>query len=121
MGKTIRGITSESIRLLEGYPWPGNVRELENVIERAVIVSMGSQLELGEWLPKPSVTQTGARMPRLEELDRDHIIKALELTAWRVSGERGAAKLLGLKPTTLDARMKKLGIRKKESSTPNIS
>jgi len=121
IGKRVETIPEKTMNALHDYSWPGNVRELENVIERAVIVSMGSQLELGEWLPKPSVTQTGARMPRLEELDRDHIIKALELTAWRVSGERGAAKLLGLKPTTLDARMKKLGIRKKESSTPNIS
>jgi len=121
IGKRVETIPEKTMNALLDYSWPGNVRELENVIERAVIISTGSQLALGESLPKASVTQTGARMPRLEELDRDHIIKALELTAWRVSGERGAAKLLGLKPTTLDARMKKLGIRRKESSTPNIS
>jgi len=121
LGKRVETIPEKTMNALLGYPWPGNVRELENVIERAVIVSMGSQLELGEWLPKPSVPQTGARILMLEELEREHIIKTLELTGWRVSGERGAAKLLGLKPTTLDARMKKLGITKKAIGASNIS
>jgi len=119
--RELRALTPEVLACLRRYAWPGNVRELENVIERAVIVSMGSQLELGEWLPKPSVPQTGARILMLEELEREHIIKTLELTGWRVSGERGAAKLLGLKPTTLDARMKKLGITKKAIGASNIS
>ncbi|MDZ4339965.1 MAG: helix-turn-helix domain-containing protein [candidate division NC10 bacterium] len=60
------------------------------------------------------------RILTLQELEREHIIKALELTGWRVSGERGAAKLLGLKPTTLDARMKKLGIKRKQIIASNI-
>jgi transcriptional regulator with GAF, ATPase, and Fis domain len=59
------------------------------------------------------------RILTLQELEREHIIKALELTGWRVSGPKGAAKLLGLKPTTLDARMKKLGIRRKQISASN--
>ena len=106
----------------DNYEFFGKVRQqLENVIERGVVVSMGSKLDLGEWLPKPSVPQTGARILMLEELEREHIIKTLELTGWRVSGERGAAKLLGLKATTLDARMKKLGITRKGASASNIS
>jgi len=121
LGKRVETIAEKTMNALHDYSWPGNVRELENVIERAVIVSMGSQLELGEWLPKPGITEMGARILMLEELEREHIIKTLELTGWRVSGERGAAKLLGLKPTTLDARMKKLGITRKGASTSNIS
>jgi len=121
LGKRVETIAERTMNALLEYSWPGNVRELENVIERAVIVSMGSQLELGEWLPKQSVPLTGARILMLEELEREHIIKTLELTGWRVSGERGAATLLGLKPTTLDARMKKLGITRKGASASNIS
>jgi len=121
LGKKIEKIPQKTMEALLNYPWPGNVRELENVIERAVIISKGSQLDLGEWLPKPGVTRTGERMLTMEELEREHIIRALELTGWRVSGERGAAKLLGLKPTTLDARMKKLGVTKKGVNTSNIS
>jgi len=121
LGKRVETIAEKTMNALHDYSWPGNVRELENVIERAVIVSMGSQLELGEWLPKPGITEMGARILMLEELEREHIIKTLELTGWRVSGERGAAKLLGLKPTTLDARMKKLGITRKGASASNIS
>jgi len=121
LGKRVETIAEKTMNALHDYSWPGNVRELENVIERAVIVSTGSQLELGEWLPKPGITEMGARILMLEELEREHIIKTLELTGWRVSGERGAAKLLGLKPTTLDARMKKLGITRKGASTSNIS
>lgn len=121
IGKRIETITQKVMEDLLAYPWPGNVRELENVIERAVIISQGSQLELGEWLPKAGVTETGGRMLTVEELEREHILKALEFTGWRVSGERGAAKLLGLKPTTLDARMKKLGITRKGVNASNMS
>ncbi len=113
LGKRIETIPQPTMEALKAYPWPGNIRELENVIERAVILSRGSQLELGEWLPKPGVSPQGTWIPTLEELEREHILHVLELTGWRVSGEKGAAKLLGLKPTTLEARMKKLGITRK--------
>ena len=112
LGKRIETIPQKTMDALRAYPWPGNVRELENVIERALVLSQGPQLELGEWLPKPRVTPTGARVPTLEELESEQIIKTLEMTGWRVSGEKGAAKLLGMKPTTLEARMKKLGIKR---------
>ncbi len=112
LGKRIETIPQKTMEALRAYPWPGNIRELENVIERAAILSRGSQLELREWVPIPGVSSQGSRPPTLEEVEREHILNALELTGWRVSGERGAGKLLGLKPTTLEARMKKLGIKR---------
>ena len=99
---------------LRQYAWPGNIRELEHVIERAVILTEGSTLE-------PIELSTGARgggvvssVMTLEERERLHIMDILEQTGWRVSGKYGAAELLGLKPTTLEARMKKLGITRKK-------
>jgi transcriptional regulator with GAF, ATPase, and Fis domain len=112
-GKKIEVIPPKIMEALQAYSWPGNVRELENIIERAVILSQGSRLNPGEWLPKPSATLRASRIPTLAELEREHIISVLETTGWRVSGERGAAKLLGMKPTTLEARMKKLRIERK--------
>lgn len=112
-GKRIEAIPENVMKALQAYPWPGNVRELENIIERAVIVSSGSRLRIGDWLPKASpLSAKAARIATLEEMEREHILEVLELTRWRVSGEKGAAKILGLKPTTLEARMKKLGIHR---------
>lgn len=113
MGKHIETISQKAMQSLQAYPWPGNVRELENVIERAVIISPGAQLALGDWIPRPFVALNGKRLLTITELERNHILEMLELTGWRVSGEAGAARLLGLKPTTLEARMKKLGIKRK--------
>lgn len=113
LGKSIETIPQRALDSLLAYSWPGNVREVENVIERAVILSPGPQLELGDWLPAPGARAPETRVPTLEEIERDHIVAVLEITGWRVSGERGAAKVLGLRPTTLEARMKKLGITRK--------
>ncbi len=112
IGRKIESIPQKVMDMLQAYRWPGNVRELENVIERAVIVSSGKQLELGDWLPKSTGSSGASQTPTLEELEKEHILDMLELTGWRVSGEKGAAKILGMKPTTLEARMKKLGIRR---------
>jgi len=112
IGKNIEGIPSKVMDDLQAYHWPGNVRELENIIERAVIVCHGNQLQLSDSLPKDAATIGAARTPLLEKVEKGHIIEVLELTDWRVSGEKGAAKILGLKPTTLEARMKKLGIKR---------
>ncbi len=111
LGKNIESIPQAAMNALMAYDWPGNVRELENVIERAVILTTGTELELGDWLTA-SATAGPSRIPTLEELERDHIIRVLEATGWRVRGEAGAAALLGLKPTTLEARMKKLGVER---------
>jgi formate hydrogenlyase transcriptional activator len=86
------------------------VRELANVLERSVIISRGTTLELGDWVSLP-IEPVPMRAPATpEEVSRHQILEALERTGWRVSGPRGAAQLLGLKPTTLEARMKRLGI-----------
>jgi transcriptional regulator with GAF, ATPase, and Fis domain len=113
MGRKIETIPQTAMDVLLAYGWPGNVRELENVIERSVILSPGTRLELGDWLPKQGLSSSAKPIPTLEELEREHIIGVLEKTGWRVSGEKGAAKLLNIKSTTLDARIKKLGIKKK--------
>jgi transcriptional regulator with GAF, ATPase, and Fis domain len=107
MGRTIEKISQKSIDMLRQYSWPGNIRELRNVIENAMIISTGKILKL---IPPVEQSLNVAKDLKLEVVERNHIIDVLEKTSWRVSGERGAAKLLGLKPTTLESRMKKLGI-----------
>jgi len=92
------------------YDWPGNIRELENVIERALILSINNTLENGEWMPTAIQSTGKLSFSKLEDVERDHIIETLKKVNWKVSGEKGAAKILGLNPTTLEARMKKLGI-----------
>jgi transcriptional regulator with GAF, ATPase, and Fis domain len=108
-GKPIESIAKESMRELQGYHWPGNVRELRNVIERAVIISTGRHLHVS--LPKASPQAAPASMA-LADLEVAHIRAVLEGTNWRVRGAGGAAERLGLKPTTLESRMAKLGIRR---------
>lgn len=105
-------LTKKVINDLTAYSWPGNIRELENIVERAVIISKGNKLDLGHSLPKTGRQSQRSQFPTLEELERAHILKTLKHTHWKVSGENGAAQLLGLKRTTLEARMKKLGIER---------
>jgi formate hydrogenlyase transcriptional activator len=110
MGKSIETIGERAMRELTAYSWPGNVRELQNVIERAVILSRRSHLELDETFAAPGAATRTEPGRTLEEIEREHILSVLESVGWRVSGERGACGILGLKRTTLEARMKKLGI-----------
>lgn len=112
MGKKIDKIQKKVMAQFISYEWPGNVRELENVIERAIIVSSGGQLELGDSLSKAKDRQIVREISTLKYAEREHILDALESRGWRVSGERGAAKLLGLKPSTLESKMKKLGVKR---------
>ena len=107
-GKTFSGISPASLSVLERYPWPGNVRELQNVIDRAAIVSSGPLLEVGNSLDGERRRAVGT----LEEVERAHIEQVLEEMGWVIEGAHGAAKLLGLKPSTLRGRMRKLGIEK---------
>ena len=112
-GKSIESISKDSLRELQRYPWPGNVRELRNVIERAIIVATSPQLvvaapRLGQ-RPVPQAAMT------LFALEVDHIRSVLESTNWRVRGPAGAAERLGLKPTTLESRMARLGITRKRA------
>jgi formate hydrogenlyase transcriptional activator len=112
MGKKIGPPSDDVMRRLCSYPWPGNVRELQTVIERAVILTSKGRLEIAEIAPSPSGGAPRRRGRTLEDVERDHILAVLEETSWRVSGDRGAAKILGLKRTTLEARMQRLGIRR---------
>lgn len=111
MGKSIERIAKRDLDALVNYPWPGNIRELRNVIERAMIVSDGKALvvDLPEQSREPAAP-SGATT--LDEIEARHIVAVLERTKWRVRGSHGAAELLGIKPTTLEARMKKHGIRR---------
>jgi len=110
LGKKIDRIPERMITALQRYQWPGNIRELEHVIERAVILSEGPELEPIDWF-SPSENKAGlVKVMTLEDMERQHIRDILEQTNWRVSGDKGAAAILGLKPTTLEARMKKLRI-----------
>ena len=110
LGKNIDRIPEGMITALQRYQWPGNIRELEHVIERAVILSEGRELEPIDWLSKSDNKAGDPKTLTLEAMERQHILDILDHTNWRVSGEKGAAAILGLKPTTLEARMKKLGI-----------
>ena len=109
MGKSIEQIPKKTIDMLQSYSWPGNGRELRNVIERAMILNSGQTFHIDRIRSE----DLEAEQPvRLEEVERRHIVDMLERTGWRVSGKKGAAEILGLKPTTLEARMKKLGIER---------
>ena len=112
LNRTIETIPSETLDLLVNYSWPGNVRELENLIERAVIVSTGPVLRIpaGE-LKSPSEPAPGSE-ETLEAAERAHILKALDAARWVLAGPAGAASRLGMKRTTLQSRMKKLGIQR---------
>jgi PAS domain S-box-containing protein len=110
LGKHIASIPVSVMNALQEYQWPGNVRELENVLERAVINSSGPKLHLVDELKKPPKDLTTAKKA-LIEVERDYIVRVLEQTHWKVSGQNGASEILGLDRSTLRARMRKLGIR----------
>ncbi|MBN1559095.1 sigma 54-interacting transcriptional regulator, partial [candidate division KSB1 bacterium] len=110
-GKTFDSVPQHVMDRLEEYHWPGNVRELENIVERAVITSSEKKFAIGDWLPADN-SQGIPGFVSLDENERQHIVKALQMTNWRVSGARGAAKMLDINPKTLESRMKKLAISK---------
>jgi len=110
VGRQVDSISREAMERLVRYPWPGNVRELQNVIERAVVLSPGSILELGDGL-QPLIGATGRGSGTLEEVERQHILETLRHTNGVIEGPGGAARILDLNPSTLRSRMKKLGIR----------
>ncbi len=116
IGKKIIHIEPEVIDALMEYNWPGNIREVENLIERAMIISAGNILEYGDWLPSAKHTGTSSKssLIKMDDVEKQHITDVLKKAGWKVSGEGGAAKLLGLNPTTLEARMKKLGIKRED-------
>jgi transcriptional regulator with GAF, ATPase, and Fis domain len=119
MGKTIRQIPADVIAALGDYHWPGNVRELENVIERALILSQGSELSVERPFgrrPDPETLKRRRSSTPLIEVEREHIFDVLESTGWVIKGPDHAAERLGLNPSTLLHRMKKLGITRPPGS-----
>jgi formate hydrogenlyase transcriptional activator len=123
LGRSFEPIAEEVLVSLTRHEWPGNIRELKNVIDRSAVISEGSRLELPRhWadstrhLPRTfelgRPTKVASRAATLKELQRSHILRVMQQTGWRVEGPRGAARILGLYPSTLRSRMLKLGIRK---------
>jgi len=129
LNKAVAYIPAEAMDALSGYSRPGNIRELENFIERAVLLSPGKELRvpISELKPVASLAESGAdssptsltsltsapsSISTLEDAERQHILRALRYTEWRIAGAKGAAVILGMKRTTLQARMRKLGIRR---------
>ncbi|MFL5441070.1 MAG: helix-turn-helix domain-containing protein, partial [Myxococcales bacterium] len=123
LGKSVSSVSEQTMYRLVRYRWPGNIRELQNVIERAVVLSHGSVLELDHELGPPplagnetveteSESEPSANFATLEEVERNHIVRILEQTGWVIEGPDGAAKLLKLHSNTLRSRMGKLGIKR---------
>jgi PAS domain S-box-containing protein len=121
-GRQLAPLGVEAAARLRGYSWPGNVRELQNVIERAVITARAGQLNLDRALPAVNVADEGGNRPAepsgvlttqdLARLERDNLRRALEATGWQIAGDSGAARLLGMAPSTLASRIKALGLRR---------
>ena len=108
MGKKITQVPRATMEALQRHPWPGNVRELRNVIEHGAIITAGDTLKVA----MRDDAAPGAALPQtMAEAEREHILRVLETTGWRIKGPKGAAAVLGLNPATLYSRMKKLGIR----------
>ncbi len=109
MGRNIEGIQARTMQSFQRYSWPGNIRELRNVIERNLILNTGPifHAETQEFEQKPNL-----KMRRFDEVESEYFRTILQAAKWRVRGKGGASEILGLKPTTLEARMKKLGIRR---------
>jgi len=114
LGKQIKSIRKETMDALQDYLWPGNVRELENIIERSVILCHGPFFQLADKLEISSPVLSSA-VRTLEETERKQITKILSETRWRIDGKNGAAAILGLHPSTLRARLHKLGIVRPET------
>jgi DNA-binding NtrC family response regulator len=117
MGKAIEAIPQETMNALTRWPWPGNIRELENFLERAVILTRGPELyvPLAE-LETNTLEEEDQleRNPTLQAAERDHILRVLRETKGQIGGSDGAAARLGLKRTTLNSKLKKLGIERSD-------
>src|SRR6266508_370398 len=119
LGNSVRVISKDAMAQMIAYQWPGNIRELQNIIERAVILCRGPELELAADLHQSSAdparlpTPASAPLPStLEAVERGHLLKVLTETDWVIEGPKGAARVLGLHPNTLRSRMVKLGLKR---------
>jgi len=115
MAKPMEHVAPDSMKALQEYRWPGNVRELRNVIERAMILARDTTLHVSLGKTAPLRAPESPSGATLRDSERAHILRALEQSNWRVRGRAGAAERLDLKPTTLEARMVRLGIRRPDS------
>jgi transcriptional regulator with GAF, ATPase, and Fis domain len=111
-GRRFETMSKDTMQVLQSYHWPGNVRELEHVIERAVITSPVPVFQLVDQLEHESVEVEEGTLQGFEAMAREHILQVLKNTSWKIEGEGGAAAILGLKPSTLRFRIKKLGIKR---------
>jgi len=115
LGRTVLSISPRVMQRLQAHSWPGNIRELANVIERAVILTKGTVLQTID--PFERQEESSASAPQtLEDVEREHILKTLKNTGWRIEGPYGAAKVLGINASTLRTRMRKLGIQRGSAS-----
>jgi formate hydrogenlyase transcriptional activator len=112
LGKSIESIDKRSIDALRLYEWPGNIRELRNAVERAVILSNAPLLRIST--PKSSANGGNVSLS-MEDNEREHLRKVLEMTGWRIRGKDGAAEILDVKPTTLESRLTKLNLLRKST------
>jgi len=112
LGRRFETIPKSTMDALQKYHWPGNVRELEHVIERAIIISTGPTLYLADQLDRKDALTEEEQPKGLEGVEREHILKVLGDTRWKIEGKAGAAAILGLKPSTLRFRIRKLGIER---------
>ncbi len=117
IGRSVQPPSADELERLLGYNWPGNIRELQNVVERAIITATDGRLNLHRAFPDTAGTTSDAAesvktVTELEQLERNNLLLALEKTGWRISGENGAASLLGMNPSTLNSRLKALDIRR---------
>jgi chemotaxis protein methyltransferase CheR len=116
LGREITSVSPATLKTLREHSWPGNIRELANVVERAVINTRGPVLCLSDTLAEPQTEDLTTNEKTLEEVERGHVLSVLENTGWRIEGPSGAAKILGLNPSTLRTRMVKLGVQKQSKS-----
>jgi DNA-binding NtrC family response regulator len=112
LGRELEAISPAFVERAAAHDWPGNVRELENVIERALIMSGGALLDGSDLFRPLERAEAAPSMTTLEDMERAYILRVLDGVGWQIEGERGAARILGLNPSTLRGRMRKLGIRK---------
>jgi formate hydrogenlyase transcriptional activator len=112
LGKEVRGVSQRAMESLTNYSWPGNVRELQNVVERAVVLARGPIVEVDDSMLQSKGAIPESAVDTLENMERDHILRALNETRWVIHGHKGAAEILGINPSTLRSRMSKLGIKR---------
>jgi len=116
LGKEIHGVSQKAMASLTRYSWPGNIRELQNVVERAVVLASGPIVKVDDSMMRGDDGAQVSPVETLENVERNHILRALNETGWVIHGKKGVAEILGINPSTLRSRMEKLGIKRTRSS-----